>query len=217
MTSNSAGVSTAFVDLATFDEMAAFIYGGRKAVTYFVLAVKKSNWFSHLPALLRHSSGIANFDSDVSASVNRSGDYVLNIWFQALIPQITMTNIGGAAGNININAAIRFCRNFMHNLVERALLNFNDLNVVDLDSAWFDVYKMYQVPESKQAAYNNMIALPILLVMASCCRFESSCRSYPDTKLLQSCSWRWWLSCNCISVLVFHEFWCCSYGCWITI
>jgi hypothetical protein len=160
MTSNSAGVTTAFVDLATFDELAAFLYGGSEAITYFVLAVQKSNWFSHLPAILKHVSGTANFDSEFSASVNRSGDYVLSVWFQAQVPQITLVNIGVAAGANQVyqNCAIRFCRNFMHNLVERATITFNELTVEEMDSTWFDIYKVYQVPEDKQAGYNNMIA-----------------------------------------------------------
>jgi len=156
--SSSAGVSTAFVDLATFDELAAFLYGGSEALTYFVLAVKKSNWFSHLPGQLRHVSGTPNFGNEFSASLNRSGDYILSLWFQAQIPQLTLNNITGIAGGIFNDAAIRFCRNFMHNLVERVTLTFNDLTVEELDSSWFDIYKAFQVPEDKQVGYNNMIA-----------------------------------------------------------
>lgn len=152
MTSNSAGVTTAFVDLATFDEMGAFMYGGSEAVTYFVMAVKKSNWFSQLPALLRLVNGTATFDTEFSNSINRSGDYVLNLWFHAQIPQITLVN------GVHTDAAIRFCRNFMHNLVQQVTLTFNELTLATIDSTWLDYYKVYQIPEDKQVAYDNMIA-----------------------------------------------------------
>lgn len=148
----AAGVSVAFVDLATFDELAAFLYGGVEALSYFVMAVKKSNWFSQLPAVLRIASGTADFDSEFSASLNRSGDYITALHIQALIPQLTLVT------TVHTDAAIRFCKNFMHNLISRVTLTFNELTVQELDSPWFDVVKQFQVPQSKQAGYDNMIA-----------------------------------------------------------
>lgn len=148
----AAGVSVAFVDLATFDELAAFLYGGVEALSYFVMAVKKSNWFSQLPAILRICSGTADFGSEFSASLNRSGDYITALHIQAQVPQLTLVN------TVHTDAAIRFCKNFMHNLISRVTLTFNELCVQELDSAWFDLIRQFQIPQSKQAGYDNMIA-----------------------------------------------------------
>ena len=49
----SAAAANLFIDLATFSELEGFLYGGPMAVTWFVAAVQKANWFSFLPISLR--------------------------------------------------------------------------------------------------------------------------------------------------------------------
>ncbi len=154
-------VSTAFVDLATFSEIDAFLYGGCESCTYFVRGVNKANWFSVIPTILRIVSGTPAFNSEFSASINRSGDYVLEIWLRACFPQVGMvntaagTNLSGAVQGSGVHA--RYTRKLMHNLVSRATLTFNELCLEDLDSCWFDNYEEFFIPESYRVGYRNMI------------------------------------------------------------
>ena len=152
-------VSTAFVDLATFSEVDAFLYGGCESCTYFVRGVNKANWYSIIPTVLRIVSGTPAFNSDFSASINRSGDYVLKLWVRATFPQIGLPlntgNLSGATQGSGVHA--RYTRKLMHNLVSRATLTFNELCIQDLDSCWFDNYEEFFIPESYRVGYRNMI------------------------------------------------------------
>lgn len=145
----------AFVDLATFDELAAYLYGGAMAVTYFVRSVKKANWFSFVPIGLRHVSGTCNFNEEFSASVNRSGDYVLNVWLRVKIPKLRIK-----ASQFQNNAdtiKIRWTHNFMHNLVKKINITFNELCVHEWDSCWYDFNHYFRTTASKRVGYDTMI------------------------------------------------------------
>ena len=127
---NSVSTSTVFIDLATFSEPEGFIYGGPKAITWFVRGVQKSNWFSFIPVVLRNE-GTHDFGAQHSSvSVNRSGDYVLNVWFRAQIPQIYLrieaTNPALAIGD---PSKLAWTRNLMHNLFSHISITFNELTV----------------------------------------------------------------------------------------
>src|SRR5262245_32957321 len=99
MSSTTASASNLFIDLATFAELEGFMYGGPNAITWFVSSVQKSNWFSYIPIQLRHTGTVDFAQNNVSASVNRSADYVLSIWFHAQIPQIWLPNNTGIQNN----------------------------------------------------------------------------------------------------------------------
>jgi hypothetical protein len=146
--------STLFIDLATFSELESFTYGGKDAVTLFVASVQKANWFSFVPITLRHTSGTPTFGAqNVTASVNRSGDYVLNVWFRAQIPLI-----GLRAGNAyNTDAGVAWTNNLMHNLIAKCNIAFNELVVQEFDNYYLDVLRAYKLNASKRIGYDNMI------------------------------------------------------------
>lgn len=140
-----------FIDLATFSEIEGFLYGGPDAVTWFVAAVQKSNWFSYIPIALRHNGTVGFGQKNVSASVNRSADYVLHVWFRCQLPYV------GLFGAIRQDAAIRWTNNFMHNLFEKISISFNELVVQEFDNFWLDFNAALRIPAEKQFAYNTMI------------------------------------------------------------
>lgn len=143
--------SAGFIDLATFSELESFLIGGPHAISYFVAGVQKANWFTIVPIALRNN-GTFDFGQEcVSASVNRSGDYVLNTWFRCEIPTLLYT-VQGVAGN-----SVRWTRNLMHNLIKKVSISFNELVVEELDNYWLDFNAAYRIPKEKQVAYNNMI------------------------------------------------------------
>lgn len=144
----------AFVDLATFDELAAYMYGGCMAVTYFVRSVKKSNWFSFVAIGLRHVSGSPDFGQEFSASVNRSGDYVLNVWLRVKVPKIKLNEVG-LLNDQRID--VRWTHNFMHQLVKHADITFNELCVHEFDSCWLDFNHYFRTTASKRVGYDTMI------------------------------------------------------------
>jgi hypothetical protein len=148
MSINATGSLTAgFIDLATFDELEKYLYGGADATAYFVMAHKTSTWFTLCPTILSKNMGQAGFGQDWAASISRAGDYLVHTWLRADIPSIT-----GASGK-----TIRWTHNFAHNLIKEAAVTFNDLIAARFDSYYLDFWAAFTVPASKQCGYNNMI------------------------------------------------------------
>lgn len=159
MSFSSCNPSHLFIDLATFSEQEGFIYGGTDAVTLFVAAIQKANWFSYIPIFLR-AQGILDFGAkNVSCSVNRSGDYVMHTWFRAQIPKLELvqTGVQGGADGIFTNSSVRWTRNLMHNLFEKINISFNELVVQEFDNFWLDFNFQFRVRGSKRVGYRNLI------------------------------------------------------------
>lgn len=144
-----------FIDLATFAELEGFLYGGPDAITWFVAAVQKANWMSFIPIQLRHIGTVDFGQRNVAASVNRSGDYVLDIWFRCQIPLITLKS--DPQNQLKTDASIRWTRNLMHNLFEKISISFNELVVQEMDSHWLDFNYQFRLRGSKRIGYRNMI------------------------------------------------------------
>jgi hypothetical protein len=157
MSSVSVATSHLFIDLATFSELEGFLYGSAEAITWFVASVQKSNWFSYIPIVLRQVGSTFDFNAkNAAASVNRSGDYVLSIWFRAQIPQIALLDpVSG--GTLYNNSAIRWTHNLFHNLFEKISISFNELVVQEFDNFWMDFMFQFRVPGGKRMGYRNMI------------------------------------------------------------
>nr|QBK85816.1 MAG: major capsid protein [Marseillevirus LCMAC101] len=160
MSFSSCNPAHTFIDLATFSEQEGFIYGGPDAITLFVASVQKANWFSYIPITLRQNGVIDFGQKNVSASVNRSGDYVLHVWFRAQIPQVEIFDSSLAAGGAAVifsSASVRWTRNLMHNLFERISISFNELIVEEFDNYWLDFNFQFRKRGSKRIGYRNMI------------------------------------------------------------
>jgi len=153
MSFSSGNASHLFIDLATFSEIEAFIYGGPEAITWFVAAVQKANWMSFIPITLRHVGTIDFGQSNVCATVNRSGDYVLHCWFRILLPQIEIAPDAA----IYPDATIRWTRNLMHNIFECVTITFNELTVQEFDNHWLDFNFQFRTEGAKRIGYRNMI------------------------------------------------------------
>jgi hypothetical protein len=150
MTSNQT-ITNAFIDMATFDELEKYMYGGPDAVTYFMMGFKPSTWFSLIPTTLTNIS-TPGFGKEWSASISRAGDYLLRGWVRANVPQV----IAQPQGNANA-CALRWTHNFAHNLVKECSITFNDLIAARFDNYFLDFWAAFTVPASKQFGYNNMI------------------------------------------------------------
>lgn len=153
MTTGGVSAQSTFIDLSTFAELEAFLYGGPKAITYFVGTVKKSNWFSLVPISLRQSQNPDFGLRNVSAEINRSGDYVLNTWFRVIIPQVQLVNDPA----IFPDATVRWTSKLGHNFFHRVYLTFNELTIQEFNSAWLDMYLQYFIGSNKRVGYRNMI------------------------------------------------------------
>ena len=143
-------VTSAFIDLATFDEIEKYLYNGPTAITYFVRCVKKATWFAQVPVTLTKSGGVADFGNEISFTISRAGDYLMYVWLRATLPAVS-ANIQGAS------AGIRWAYNIGHNLIDLTYISFNDLRVQEFDSYWLDMNAALTVPYSKRNGYNNMI------------------------------------------------------------
>jgi hypothetical protein len=148
----SSNLTSGFIDLATFDELEKYMYGGRNAITYFVRETRKSTWFTQVPTVLSRGSGQANFGQEWSANISRAGDYLLQVWLRVEIPEV-----GLKYNEENNGLQLRWTRNLMHNLVRESSITFNDLSAARLDNYFLDFWAAFTVPAGKQVGYSNMI------------------------------------------------------------
>lgn len=155
--SNACNASNTFIDLATFSEIEGFLYGGVEAITHFVASVLKSNWFSFIPIILRPVGTLDFGQRNSSVCVNRSGDYVMQIWFRAQIPQIQLVQAQQGQQQIFGDAKLRWTRNLMHNLFDQVTITFNELVVQEFGSFWMDNSFQLSTPGGKRVGYRNMI------------------------------------------------------------
>jgi hypothetical protein len=108
-----------------------------------------------VPIVLR-TQGVFDFGQHcVSVTLNRSGDYVLSMWFRMQIPQIQLT--AGAGPALNPDATIRWTRNLMHNIFEKVSISHNELVVHEFDNFWLDFVYQFNLRASKRIGYRNMI------------------------------------------------------------
>ena len=143
----SSNVTSGFVDLATYDELEKYMYGGADATAYFVRETRKATWFTQIPVCLNKSSGDSKFGQAWSASVSRSGDYLLNLWLEVEFPFLLTQ--GGAK--------LRWVQNLMHNLVKECSITFNDLIAARFESEHLDFMANFGQSGCKSDAYNAMI------------------------------------------------------------
>ena len=139
-------LTTAFIDLSTFDEIECWLYGG-KSVNRFRKVIRKSAWFTVIAAQLNKCGTTGGFNSEMSAMFSRAGDYIRDVWLRVELPEVA-TNPGYQA---------RWTRNIGHNLIDEAYLQFNDLTVNKLTSYHMDFLSAFLTPEGKMNGYNNMI------------------------------------------------------------
>jgi hypothetical protein len=147
----TSNVTSGFIDLATFDELEKYMYGGPDATAYFVRETRKATWFTMVPVVLSRASGNPAFNTEWSVSISRAGDYLLGVWLRLTTPLVT-PNFGS-----NQNLRVRWTRNFMHNILRECCITFNDLVAARFDSYHLDFWAAFTVPAGKRTGYNNMI------------------------------------------------------------
>ncbi|GHV56949.1 hypothetical protein AGMMS49579_22150 [Spirochaetia bacterium] len=151
--SSTSNVTCAFIDLATNDVLEKSMYGGEKAIAYFVRETKRATWYTITPVSLSKANGVPGFLTDWSVSVSRSGDYLMNAWLRVKLPQVTLQT----TNQFGTNGRIRWTRNFMHNLINECYISFNDVTGARFDSYHLDFWSAFTVPASKMIGYENMI------------------------------------------------------------
>ena len=157
---STSNVTSGFIDLATFDEIEKYLYGGHDATAYFVRETRKATWFTQVPVVLSRAAGSPGFGQEWSVAISRAGDYMLQTWLRLTTPPITLnmpntvSKIGG--GSLS-TGRIRWTRNFMHNIIRECSITFNDLIAARFDNYHLDFWAAFTVPEGKRNGYNNMI------------------------------------------------------------
>jgi hypothetical protein len=149
----TSNVTSGFIDLATFDEIEKYLYGGPEATAYFVRETRKSTWFTQVPVVLSRAAGSPAFGQEWSVAISRAGDYMLQTWLRLTTPQVVLlsTNSAGTDGRI------RWTRNFMHNIIRECCVTFNDLVAARFDNYHLDFWSAFTVPAGKRVGYSNMI------------------------------------------------------------
>ena len=149
----TSNVTSGFIDLATFDEIEKYMYGGPDATAYFVRETRKATWFTQVPVVLSRASGTPAFGQEWSVSISRAGDYLLETWLRLTVPAVTIASTNA----FTTNGSIQWTRNFMHNIVRECAITFNDLVAARFDSYHLDFWAAFTVPAGKRNGYNNMI------------------------------------------------------------
>ena len=157
----TSSLTTGFVDLATYDEIERYLYGGEDATAYMVRAVEKSTWFTQVPVALSRANGSPAFGADWSVNISRAGDYLLYTWLRLTLPSVSLSTASTSPYN---QSYLRWVPNVMHNIVRLATITFNDLIAAKFDSYHLDFWAAFTVPAGKQNGYANMIGnLPALI------------------------------------------------------
>ena len=149
----TSNVTSGFIDLATFDELEKYMYGGPDATAYFVRETRKATWFTQVPVVLSRASGNPGFDTEWSVSISRAGDYLLSTWLRLTTPEIRLSE----KFRLNPHLSIRWTRNLMHNIIRECCITFNDLVAARFDNFHLDFWSAFTVPAGKRTGYNNMI------------------------------------------------------------
>jgi hypothetical protein len=149
----ASNVTSGFIDLATYDELEKYLYGGASATAYFVRETRKATWFTLVPVVLSRSNGNPEFGTDNAVQISRAGDYLIAAWLRVQTPVISLlsTNQFGA------NGRIRWTRNLMHNLIAECAITFNDLGAARFDNWHLDFWAAFTTPAGKLNGYKNMI------------------------------------------------------------
>ena len=145
-------LTTLFVDLATYDELEKYMYGGKDSFSYFVRETRKSTWFSQAPVSLARCSGIPEFGTEWSVTISRAGDYLLGTWLHVVTPEVSLK-----ATPENRSVCIAWTPNFMHALVKECCITFNDLVAARFDGTHLDFWAAFTTPASKAEGYKKMI------------------------------------------------------------
>jgi hypothetical protein len=150
--SQTGNLTSGFIDLATYDELEKYMYGGALATAYFVRETRKSTWFTQVPVVLNRSSGTPAFGSDCSFNISRAGDYLLYTFLRLHVSAVSV-----ATATLNNGQSLVWTPNFMHNLIRECSITFNDLVAARFDNFHLDFWAAFTVPASKENGYNNMI------------------------------------------------------------
>ena len=153
MNSTNSNLTAGFIDLATYDELEKYMYGGPDATAYFVRETRKSTWFTQCPVSLARCNGTPEFGSEWSCSISRAGDYLLGTWLHIQTPEVSLKCATAAANSV----CIAWTPNFMHALVKECSISFNDLVAARFDSAHLDFWSAFTTPASKAEGYKKMI------------------------------------------------------------
>lgn len=150
----TSNLTSGFIDLATYDELEKYMYGGEDATAYFVRETRKSTWFTQVPVCLSRSSGQPEFGQEWSVHISRAGDYLLQTWLRVTLPSVQL-NV--ATNPYQASGRLRWTRNLMHNLIRECAITFNDLVAARFDNYHLDMWAAFTVPAGKVNGYNNMI------------------------------------------------------------
>jgi hypothetical protein len=170
MTIVASNLTSGFIDLATYDELEKYMYGGRDATAYFVRATRKSTWFTQVPVVLSRASGTPGFSQDWSVSISRAGDYLLYTWLRIVLPPIVAVPAVDSIRDgreVTVDTYVSWTPNLMHNLIREAAITFNDLVAARFDNWHLDFWTAFTTPAGKQVGYLNMIGMTDDLITPS--------------------------------------------------
>jgi len=156
----TSNLTSGFIDLATYDELEKYMYGGPDATAYFVRQTRKATWFTQVPVVLSRASGTPGFGQEWSVSISRAGDYLLYTWLRFTLPAVTAATPTGFYKGLTAGSYetyLSWTPNIAHNLIREACITFNDLVAARFCNFQLDFWSAFTTPGAKQIGYANMI------------------------------------------------------------
>jgi len=168
VTTRCASLPVAHVDLATLTALEAYLYGGPNCTTWVMMEVNKANWAAVGLTCLRNTGGKPDYGRETSWLVSRGGDYLIHAFFRARFPLVKLAHNPA----LKEDASIRYCKNFMHNLVKSGSLTVNELVISVIDTFILDIRQAFWIPANKHLGDKIMIGdIP---TMTSLAKFEAA-------------------------------------------
>ena len=85
----TANLTSGFIDLATYDELEKYMYGGPDATG--ISFVKPANPLVHsMPCGSCKSNGTPELAPEFSCTISRAGDYLLGTWLHVVTPAVSV-------------------------------------------------------------------------------------------------------------------------------
>lgn len=147
-------LASATIDLHTFTDLENKIYGDSDtAISYFKKEFPKVLWFQLIDILIRPSNSSPNFGTNVTYTISRSADLLMNLRFHVTLPKIKIKDDDG----IYHNAYVRWSKNLLHNLFKKISFIIQDQPFEELTPEILDVNQQFNIPECKRKKYDEMI------------------------------------------------------------
>lgn len=158
MSTPTAAVNHAFMDLGARQGLDDLLYGGAKCAVTLGRLIRTTSAMSFVAVPIKKEAQ----GESASYKLSRSADAVLHSWLYTTTPEIRVK-----ADKVKTHR-IAFTPNLFHNMVKNVTLKFNELSAVQADTVALDQISQHMEKDGKWEAYSRFIGnVPSLVGFSS--------------------------------------------------